>query len=445
MSAGATLVRRRARRSRSRWAFGFVTLLLAGAALEAFSCAALRVSEGHWVGLDELDAARARITEGERGDGLGAEARGGPPIREGRVLHPYLGYVMDPRLAARGTERAGLDPVSIELGFPRNRAPVLQPPDPGRALIGVFGGSVADILSVSGAEALRTALAETPRFRGREIVLLSLAAPGYKQPQPLMTLNYLLMLGAHFDAVVNLDGVNDLALPESELLPLGVAPFYPRGWYTRAADLGPALRLALGRVAVLEDLRRQSADWFTHAPWRWSRTAGLLWSLADRQIASRAGAAETALLARPSGHDPQAQGPRLSGEDSQQRVVDVWRRSSLQMARLCEGLGIPYFHFLQPNQYVPDSKPMGEDERRVAWREDSPMRLPVEQGYAKLREAGGALSTQGVAFHDLSGVFREVQEPVYIDDCCHLDRLGNRLLGEAVGRAMAAAPALATP
>ena len=88
---------------------------------------------------------------------------------------------------------------------------------------------------------------------------------------------------------------------------------------------------------------------------------------------------------------------------------------------------------------------MGEAERRVAWREDSPMHLPVEQGYAKLRTAGAALAAEGVAFHDLSGVFREVQEPVYIDDCCHLDRLGNRLLGEAVGRAMAGAKALATP
>jgi len=435
-----------ARAPRARWVLVLATLLVVAGALEVFSSAGLALSEGRWIGLSDLAAARERSAGGERGVALGADTQGGRPVRDGRLLHPYLGYVMDPRLAAPGASQRGLDPLSVELGFPRNREAVVQPPDPRRALVGVFGGSVADVLSAAGAEALREALAEAPRFRGREIVLLSLAAPGYKQPQPLMTLNYLLVLGAHFDAVINLDGVNDLALPDSELLPLGVASFYPRGWYTRAADLAPELRLAVARVAALEDLRRRNAAFFSHPPLRWSRTAGLLWSLSDRQIASRVAAAEGAALARPPGHNPQAQGPRLPLEaDVHESVVAIWQRSSLQMARLCASLGIPYFHFLQPNQYVPGSKPMGEAEREVAFRTESPVRLPIEQGYARLRAAGAELSARGVAFRDLSEVFRDVREPVYLDDCCHLNGLGNQLLGAAVGREVARAPSLAAP
>jgi hypothetical protein len=433
------------RRLVPRLLLAIATALVGILALEAFSCAALRVSEGRWVGLADLEAARTHAAGGGRGDALRSSTRPAPQMWEGRILHPYLGYVMDPRLARPGIERAGLDPVSVELGFPRNRESVLQAPDPARAVIGIFGGSVADILSLSGADALRSALAEAPAFRGREIVLISLAAPGYKQPQALMALNYLLVLGAHFDAVLNLDGVNDLALPESELAPLGVAPFYPRGWYTRAADLSPELRVALGHVARLEELRRERARFFSHAPLRFSLTAGLTWSVLDRRLASRAAAAESALLVLPTGRNPQAQGPRLAGdEDVESRAVSVWRQSSLQMARLCESLGMPYFHFLQPNQYVPGSKPMHEEERRIAFREDSPMRLPIERGYARLREAGKALAAEGVAFTDLSEVFREVTEPVYIDDCCHLAAPGNQLLGAAIGRSMARAPALAT-
>jgi hypothetical protein len=420
------------------------TVLVAIVTLETFSCVALRVSEARWIGLQELEAARLRVAGGERVAALGADASGAPPSREGRVLHPYLGYVMDPRLAAPGIARMKLDPLSVELGFPRNREPILQPADPERAVIGIFGGSVADILSMAGGDALRAALAEAPAFRGREIVLLSLAAPGYKQPQALMALNYLLVLGAHFDAVVNLDGVNELALPETELAPLGVAPFYPRGWYTRAADLSPELRLALGRMARLDEERRQRARAFSHPLLRPSLTAGLLWSRLDRLDARRVAEAESDALARPSGRSPQAHGPRLPGdEDVESRAVSVWRQSSLQMSALCASLEIPYFHFLQPNQYVPGAKPMGEAERRVAVREDSPMRIPVERGYARLREAGAVLRAEGVAFTDLSEVFRDVAEPVYLDDCCHLDALGNRLLGAAVGRAMAGAPALA--
>ena len=205
------------------------TVLLAVVTLEAFAHLALRVSEGHWVGLADLAVARARIASGTRGDALQQVIRRAEPLAEERILHPYLGYVMDPRLAQPGVQAADLDALSVELGFPRNHEAVIQPADPRRAVIGIFGGSVADMLSVGGADALRAGLARAPAFHGREIVLVSLAAPGYKQPQALMTLNYLLVLGAHFDAVVNLDGVNELALPEVELAPLGVAPFYPRG------------------------------------------------------------------------------------------------------------------------------------------------------------------------------------------------------------------------
>jgi hypothetical protein len=133
-----------------RWLV-LVTALLGFAALEAFSCAALRLSEGRWVALRDLEAARALAAGGERGDALARSARPSPPSREGRLLHPYLGYVMDPRLSKPGIARARLDPQSVELGFPRNREPVLQPADPARAVIGIFGGSVADLLSSSGA------------------------------------------------------------------------------------------------------------------------------------------------------------------------------------------------------------------------------------------------------------------------------------------------------
>jgi hypothetical protein len=406
--------------------------------VELFSCAALRVTTGSWIGLDELAEARERAGAGERGGALGAEAAGTAPAREGRLLHPYLGYVMDPRLAEPGIGRAGLDRLSVELGFPRNREPVLQAPDSARFVVGVFGGSVADVLAVAGADALREALADAPAAAGREIVVLSLAAPGYKQPQPLMTLNYLLLLGAHFDAVVNLDGVNDLALPASELAPLDVAPFYPHGWYTRAADLSPDLRLALGRAAVVENLRRRNANAFSWGLLRSSYSAGLLFHLVDRALEKRLGEAEAAVLARPAGRRRQAQGPFLP-PDRGDLVVDVWRRSSLQMARLCDGLGIRYFHFLQPNQYVPGSKPMDESERSVAIADDSPVREPVETGYPLLRAAGERLIAKGVRFHDLSDVFADVSEPVYLDNCCHLNERGNELLGAAVGRAMAAA------
>ena len=43
--------------------------------------------------------------------------------------------------------------------------------------------------------------------------------------------------------------------------------------------------------------------------------------------------------------------------------VEVWARASLEMELLCAGYGIRYLHFLQPNQYLPGSKTLTDEER----------------------------------------------------------------------------------
>jgi hypothetical protein len=108
------------------------------------------------------------------------------------------------------------------------------------------------------------------------------------------------------------------------------------------------------------------------------------------------------------------------------------------MHRLCAAEGMRYHHFLQPNQYVPGSKPMGAAEKAVAYRTDSENRLPVERGYPLLQAEGARLARLGVDFHDLSRLYAAVPQPLYIDDCCHLNREGNAIMGEVVGRVIAA-------
>jgi hypothetical protein len=108
------------------------------------------------------------------------------------------------------------------------------------------------------------------------------------------------------------------------------------------------------------------------------------------------------------------------------------------MHDLAAARGIAYAHFLQPNQYVPGSKPLSGEERRTGFREDHPYRAVVVEGWPHMRAAGAELRAAGVAFHDLTGLFTERRETLYVDDCCHLNPRGNELLGEAIGRALAA-------
>jgi len=108
------------------------------------------------------------------------------------------------------------------------------------------------------------------------------------------------------------------------------------------------------------------------------------------------------------------------------------------MRALCEANRVRFHHVLQPNQYVPGSKAFAPGERELAWRPGKPMRPHVEKGYPLLRDAGRELREAGVRFHDLTQVFAEVSDPVYIDDCCHFGQRGTELLADAIGQAILA-------
>ena len=57
-------------------------------------------------------------------------------------------------------------------------------------------------------------------------------------------------------------------------------------------------------------------------------------------------------------------------------------------------------------------------------------------GYSQLRDAGEELRNAGVAFHDLSGVFKDVDDTLYKDSCCHFYGEGNRIMSEAIADAI---------
>jgi hypothetical protein len=136
-----------------------------------------------------------------------------------------------------------------------------------------------------------------------------------------------------------------------------------------------------------------------------------------------------------------ARGPDFRFDDRPRMLagaVALWARSSRQMHDLCAARGIAYHHFLQPNQYVEGSKPLSREEVAKAFDERSVFRPVVVDAYPLLRQAGRELAVQGVAFHDLTDLFEGVEETLYVDDCCHLNRRGNARLAAAVAAALAA-------
>jgi hypothetical protein len=356
------------------------------------------------------------------------------------VPHPFLGFVYNPEnpslLAAQGR---GALPVT-EHGF----FSLPDPPGQGEELsVAVFGGSVAAYFALDGREAMTRVLQADPRLRHRRVRVHSFALGGFKQPQMLAALAYLMALGQRFDVVVELDGFNDVAVSFAGHKQEGMFPAYPRDWEVLVGQVQDVERQRkVGKLALLQEWRARVAGRFSRRPLSWSVTGGLVWKSLDKLISRELARAREDLASQaPGGTRYRDRGPRRRYARDQEllaEIAHVWASSSVQMQRLCAGAGTRYHHFLQPNQYVLGSKPLGEAEKAVAYRVDHPYRAAVEAGYPVLRAEGARLAEQGVDFHDLTALYAGIAEPLYVDDCCHVNGKGNALMGEAVGKAVVA-------
>ena len=89
------------------------------------------------------------------------------------------------------------------------------------------------------------------------------------------------------------------------------------------------------------------------------------------------------------------------------------------------------FHFVQPNQYVRDSKIFSDEEEKSC--RNIPNRFEnIDNFYPLILETIKILSTQGIPSYDLTMVFKHTTETVYKDNCCHLNDQGNDILVNAV-------------
>ena len=347
------------------------------------------------------------------------------------VLHPYLGFVgfYSP------TQLPGATNYVNSYGF--NGLDPIQKRSPNTLVVGIFGGSVANLLyQTSRGDFIKRLTALYPT---RQIKFVCGALAGYKQPQQLMALTYFLTLGCEFDVVINVDGFNEVALPYRENVLAGVHPVFPRSWsvYARKA-LDKRIVYKVSEISSVQDHRATLARIAGSPVLRRSSLALMILRGLDERAAdrlTRLNAEIQSVLTDERSRDFQVTGPEFNFSGLEQLFdvfVAVWNRSSQQMARLARTNGFRYYHFLQPNQYDPGSKVLTANELARAYLPQHPWCQAVKRGYPLLRASGRELSTCGVAFSDLSMLFCRVTGDIYVDTCCHYNGLGNRMLAAAI-------------
>jgi len=406
--------------------------------LELASFVYLSVADGKLYSPEHLSARREAVILANDATHRTAAAHDPLPqrpecIQANEVIHPYFGFAND-------LSRLSVKPMDgFDFGFYSSESVVNRRSDD-TLIVCITGGSFAGNIVSFGLETLRERLSAIPAFDGRRLLFVNLTQGGFKQPQQLMAISYLMVLGAEFDLIINVDGFNEVALPPSENLPMGVFPSFPRSWHWRSQTAASFEDLNLSPmfddVARLRLQRVDAATWFGEAPQRYSVSASLLWTILDERMDHALAAKERALSGSNRGAGRYAQtGPHsefTSMDQLFEHLASVWSQSSLQLFQLCQANHIAYFHFLQPNQYVPHSKPMGQEERATAILREGGYRPCVLQGYPVLRRRGQRLVEHGVPFTDLTLVFQDVHDPVYVDTCCHVGEFGSRIATEAI-------------
>jgi len=411
---------------RKRFAFNLLMLLGISVTVEVISLVILLINHGS---LAILSQRRHLAIEQD-------PFHPGGSFESPMVTHPYIGAVLQPKddggeLSIDGKYRI------TEFGFVDDDLP-LHKRSPDRVIVGIVGGSVAKQFSLSGTEILADELSRSPGFAGKSFKFVRLASNGYKQPQQLMTINYVLSLGAEFDIVINLDGFNEAVLPGVDNIPFGVHSAYPRDWGKFvAAQTSPELIRMAGFISYLRQQQRDEARWADAFPSCYSPTTQLIWSIRNQQ---RNGTMSHQIesLSRMAQHGSAycRSGPPEHFESKEkvyENCTEIWSRSSLLLHQLCEAKGIRYFHFLQPNQYLADSKPMGKEEASRTIHKGHRYGVAVPVCYPLMQAEGKRLAAAGVAFTDFTDVFADHPEPVYSDSCCHLITTGDLIIAKAMG------------
>lgn len=340
----------------------------------------------------------------------------GQIIQPIRVFHPYYGHT----------------PVA-----PWNEQNVMPPPGEAddAVVIGVMGGSVAHHVMPAFRRAVYRYFLDNDL--GRRPVVVNLAYLSVKQPQQVMITANILLLGGEFDLLVNLDGYNETRYPvefDSPVEPLAF-PFMPAKW--NLFNLTAGETLLFGRIHDLRaaQLARERAA--QGGFWRHTAVFGIINRYQEQRIERQiAGLYQELESIGRQQYSLQRFGPRREYQslgEVLEGIARFWYLSSLLLADLAELSGAEYYHFLQPNQYIPNTKPLSQEELAKAYVDDSDKNL-YRRGYPLLARQGASLRRQGINYFDLTRIYADIPETIYIDRCCHVNERGNELLAAAILR-----------
>ena len=365
------------------------------------------------------------------------------------LLSPYFGWIETPRT----TLKSALDPVRItrqsekehdpdwlyipnnNMGFVSNYdIPLIKKHND--VLILVLGGSVARWFALQSSKEFISQLGRHSYFKDKNIILLNSASGGYKQPQQLNLLNFLIISSTIPDIVIDIDGFNEAALSYANLAN-GISPIYPS--YSHWAHLTHGIALAPEIRQTIKDYQDSinNKDYFLSL-YRAHSYSNILsyfflkkidhWNNEVRRHEVIYAKKVTKLSSK--AFEISTRGPMYDvGLES---IADIWVKSSKLMHDISIRNGIQYFHFLQPTAHDPDNnKTLTQEETKLIGEKNHLWAQGVRKLYPMFKSRANELKESGILYKDLTNIFLGIEDTLYYD-ICHFNQKGNDLFAKAI-------------
>jgi len=307
--------------------------------------------------------------------------------------------------------------------------------------IDVFGGSVAELFAIFGADSLIKNLEQHSSFQDKEIVVLNFGLISYKQPQQLLILNYYLASGQELDMVINIDGFNEVTfsnINNERGVDISMPSINSMAPIIDLIDQTTLTKEKINLLANMSQFKDQKNSLETQM--NNSTFASTYFALAqlhsitinnlDHERLTLANI-KSSTLDDSMIHIYLPKTPITEDTVLFERIAQQWANASIMMNTVLKDKDIPYFHFLQPNQYY-TNKVFSAEEAHIALYENSPLRAGPENGYSFLIKKSKSLEQNEVKFFNAIDIFDDEPNPVYKDNCCHYNNNGNRVLADFI-------------
>lgn len=283
-------------------------------------------------------------------------------------------------------------------------------------VIGIFGGSVAESLAnqMSGSTKLKSLDAHF----GKKIVILNMALSAGKQPQQYFISSY---FSNTIDLAINLDGLNEITSTNYPQRPLGHPEILSGQLINNDKNLQKVyFNRLLGKIILnFGEITKNSI--LKH-----SNTLFVVYKYLVRyKEKNKNDLFGEDAISNTEGLKRWYNNRMISKKQLNSNKINHWLQYILMQKRMLSGLGKESIFILQPNLWVKNSKPFSEKE--LTLKEVSPFSssIDINKSYIEMTRL---IKSQNIKINNLSNIFDKTLATVYKDNCCHLNKFGNKLL-----------------